>query len=158
MDRDLDLRESLRPLARDILPPDLERRQAAIRNAFDPSGGIRPSALRYALPPSWVQWYLAGSLTTGTNKDAEIELPGPARLTAMVVRVKTAPSGTCKLRLTANGGTVIEVTVPIAAQRASAAIPTGVGIRSAGDVLRIDVVNAGSAQHATVLVAYTVTD
>lgn len=158
MSRDTELLEKLRPLARDLLPPDQERRNAAIRNAFDPTGQIKRSALRLSLPPLWAQWYLSGSLSAASNVGAEIELPAPCRLTNLVARVKTAPSGTCNLRLTINGSTIATVNIPIGQTRGRAAIPADLAVRAAGDVLRVDVVNAGSAANATVLAAYTVTD
>lgn len=153
---DLDLRQSLRPLARDILPPEIEQRNATVRSAFDRTGGILPSALKYALPPLQFVWYLSGSLSAANNVSAEIELPGPLRLVNLVGRVKTAPSGTCNLRLTANGGTVATVNIPIGQNRGRAAIPSNLAVRDAGDILRVDVVNAGSAVNATLIAAYTV--
>lgn len=132
------------------------RRQASVFSAFDDAGNVNPEALRRALPPSWMQWYLAGALGAGTNVAAEIELPAPCRLTTIVVRVKTAPVGTCTLRLTVNGTEIVLVTVPIGGNRGRAAIPAEVAERSAGDVVRVDVVSGGSAANATVLVAYTV--
>lgn len=158
MSHDVALQERARVLARGILPADQERRNAAIRSAFDATGQIKASALRHSLPPLWVQWYLSGSLSAATNASAEIELPVPAKLTNFVVRVKTAPSGTCNIRLTANGTTVATANIPTGQTRGRAAIPADQVERSAGDVLRIDVVNAGSAADLTALAAYTVTD
>lgn len=153
---DLELRHAMRALARDIVPAETERKNAAIRAAFNPTGGIKSSAVRNALPPLWIAWYLSGTLSAATNVAEEIELPAPAKLTNLVVRVKTAPSGTCNLRLTVNGVTVATVNIPIGQNRGRAAIPADLAQRDAGDVLRIDVVNAGSAANATVLAAYTV--
>lgn len=156
MSDDQRMRDVLRPIARELLPSRQMRRQASVFSSFDDAGNVTPEAMRRGLPPHWVQWYLPGSLSAGTNKGEEIELPAPCRLVAMTVRVKSTPSGTCTLRLTANGGMVVEATVPISADRVRVSIPADVAARSAGEVLRIDVVSAGSAANATVLVAYTV--
>jgi hypothetical protein len=155
---DLELRDSLRPLGRDILEPDIERRQAAIRSAFDPTGQLKASALRLSLPPLLFSWFIDGTLSAGTNVADEIELPGPVRLTNLVVRVKSAPSGTCNLRLTANGTTIATANIPIGQTRGRVAIPADLAVRAAGEVLRVDVVNAGSAANASVIAAYTVVD
>lgn len=156
MSDDQRMRDVLRPIARELLPSRQMRRQAAVFSAFDDAGNVNAEALRRALPPSWMQWYISGSLSAGTNVAAEIELPAPCRLTTLVVRVKTPPSGTCTVRLTVNGTEIVNVTVPISGTRGRAAVPSDVAERSAGEVLRIDVVSAGSAANATVLVAYTV--
>lgn len=158
MTHDMELQDRARVLARAILPADLELRNATIRSAFDGTGRLLASALKRSLPPLWASWYMAGSLSAGTNASAEIELPAPARLTNFVVRVKTAPTGTCNIRLTANGGTVATANIPIGQTRGRAAIPADLAVRDAGEILRIDVVNAGAAANLTALAAYTVVD
>lgn len=152
------MRDALRPLARELLPVDQERKQAAIRNAFDAAGGLKPDAIRRSLPPLVLTWYLPGAVASGTNVGAETELAGDIRITQIAIRAKVAPSGTCKARLTASGETVEDVSLTAGQTGGRSTVRGEQAIRRAGQVLRIDIVSAGGAQGVTVTVSYTVAD
>ena len=145
------LREILRPVGEVIVPAREQRKLAAMSSAFGDDGRIRSDALARTLPAYTFTWYLSGSLSAGTNVAEEYDLPSMIRLVTLRARAKTAPSGTCTIRLTANG-TEVE-TVAISAGESRGVSPLNM-IADAGTVLRIDIVTTGSAADVTVLAGY----
>ena len=151
------LTEAMRPVARAILPATEQRKQASVHAAFKDSGDVKPEALERSLPPFMLVWWLPGAVSAGSNVSAEIPLSGNIRLTDIAIRAKTAPSGSeCTARLTANGTEVENVWLPPGVTAGRSQISGVKALRSAGEVLRIDVVTAGSAANVTVVATYTV--
>lgn len=156
MDNQL-LTESMRAVARAILPAAEQRKQASVHAAFKDSGDVRPEALKRSLPPFILTWWLPGAVSAASNVGAEIPLAGGIRLTDLAIRAKTAPSGSeCKVRLTANGSEVENVSLPPGQVAGHSAVSGDKALRSAGEVLRIDVVTAAGAADVTVVASYTV--
>ena len=153
------LTEALRPVARAILPAAEQRKQASVHAAFKDSGDVKPEALKRSLPPITFVWWLPGEVTAGSNVSAEIPLAGNIRLTDLAIRAKTAPSGSeCKVRLTANGAEVETVSMPPGQTAGHSPIFGDRSLRTAGEVLRVDVVTANGAENVTVVATYTVSD
>jgi hypothetical protein len=135
----------------------MERQQeASVFAAFDNTGALKRGALKRSLPPYILTWYLPGAVVAGSNVGAEIPLSGDIRVTHVAARAKGAPTSQCTVRLTANGSTVESATIQNGQTSGRSAVPANVAHRSAGEVLRCDVVTAGGAQDVTMTVSYTV--
>lgn len=153
------LTESMRSVARAILPAAEQRKQASVHSAFKDSGDVKPEALRRSLPPLMLTWWLPGPVVAGSNVSAEIPLAGNIRLTVLAIRAKTAPSGAeCKVRLTANGSEVENVSLPPGQVFGSSPVSGAKALRNAGEVLRVDVVTGNGAEGVTVTATYAVAD
>lgn len=147
-----ELRDILRPVGEAIVPAREQRKLAAIGSAFGEDGLIRTDALARALPAYVLPWYIAGTAATGTNVAEEYDLPSQVRVTGIRIRVKTAPTtNEYTVRLTANGAEVDTASVEIGQTSGRSTLNY---IADAGTVLRIDVLSAGAAADATILVAY----
>lgn len=145
-------------VARPLLRADVQRKQASVHAAFRESGDLKPEAIRRALPPLMLTWYLPGTVTAGANVGAEIPIAGAIRLTHLSVSAKTAPTtAACTVRLTANGTEVQTASMP-PGQMAGVSAITGNAVQGAGTVLRLDVVTTGGAQNISVVASYTVPD
>lgn len=155
---DQDMRDMLRPLARTIVDPNERRAQANITAAFARDGSLKASALRQSLPPLMLVWYLPGAISTGANVGAEIPLSGDIRITQVAAHAKTAPTSQATFRLMASGAEVEAVTIQPNQTSGRSSVLRDVGIRSAGQVLRIDAPASGGAEDVTVTVSYTVVD
>ena len=155
---DQDLRDMLRPLAREIAPPDVQQRRAAVFAAFDATGGIKPAALRQSLPPLAFVWYLPGAATAGNNVGAEIPLGGDVRLTTLTLLSKTAATSPGRVRITASGVDVDDVSIATGMRSGRSTVPPSAGVRAAGSVLRVDILQAGGMTDVTIVANYTVPD
>ena len=151
------LRDAARPVARAVRTVDERQKEASVFAAFDAAGGVKPEALKRSLPPYILTWWLPGAVTAASNVGAEIPLTGDVRVTHIAVRAKTAPSSSeCKVRLTANGSEVESASLPPGQTAGRSSVHSAAAHRSAGEVLRVDVVTAGDAEDVTVTVSYTV--
>ena len=151
------LRDAARPFARAVRTDTERQREAAVFAAFDAAGGVKPEALKRSLPPYIIHWYLPGAVVAGSNVGAEIPLTGDIRVTHVAVRAKTAPAGgECTVRLTANGTEVERASLPAGQTAGRSAVHSAAAHRTAGEVLRIDVLTDNGAADVTVTVSYTV--
>lgn len=153
------LRDSLRQVARAVRNPQERQKDAAVFAAFDDAGGVKPEALQRSLPPLMLTWWLPGEVTAGSNVGMEVSLSSAIRLRDISVRAKTAPSGSeCQVRLTADGATVDNASLPPGQTFGRSTISSASAIRAAGQTLRLDVVTANGARDITFVVTYTVAD
>lgn len=148
----LALTDTFRDAVRELLPPDQERKQAAIRESYDAGGSLKNDALARSLPPYLVSWWLPGGMTTGVNKEREIELPTESRITGIRLRAKTAPAA-AELTVALKGNGAVIETASISIGQSSGRTVGINALVDAGTVLTIDVTSAGGSD-VTVVATY----
>lgn len=137
------------------LLPETQRRvrqESRTNRVVGSDGNVLPESLQTVTPILTRDWWLPGSLSTGTNQGAEYRLPQGGTAVTIHARVKTAPSGgEFQADVLASGVVIDNVSIAAGETTGTSVMNTAV---PAGGVLTLNLVAVNGAEDATVSLYY----
>lgn len=131
-----------------VRPPGELALIRALTEILTPGGGLDRRALNEVLPWTGRDFWVAGTVPTGSNIAQELVVRQPARLIYLDARAKTGPAGSA-LTMTVTASGVSENVSITAGSRSGTAAPRDARL-AAGSVLVLNASSAGGAANLTV--------